>query len=68
LQALANDPDADSPTFSFGGGASEIWEFDVSNDLTNWIPVHTNTFATEGVYSMPLTNVAFPVFMRGIKK
>lgn len=68
MQNLSYDPDADSPTFTFAGRANETWEFDVSNDLVDWNPVHTNTFNIDSPYSMPLTNVAFPIFMKGIKR
>jgi hypothetical protein len=68
LQTLSYDPDGAAPTFTFAGRANETWEFDVSNDLVNWIPVHTNTFSIDSPYSMPLTNVAFPIFMKGIKR
>jgi hypothetical protein len=68
LEALAGDISAEPPTFVFAGNADETWEFDISNDLVTWTPVHTNTFVIEDIYTMPLTNVAFPVFMKGIKK
>lgn len=68
FNALAYDPDLGTPSFTFAGHASETWEFDASNNFLNWTAIHTNTFSTDSLYSMELTNLTFPAFLRGIKK
>src|SRR6185369_270941 len=68
LQSLAYDPDRAEPTFTFAGRSGETWEFLISHDLKVWTPVATNTFATAGAFSMPLTNYAAPIFMKGIRR
>jgi hypothetical protein len=51
-QALAYDPDLPEPSFTFAGHGGETWEFSVSNDLTNWTPISTNSFSVDSTYSL----------------
>lgn len=64
---LAFDPDFGQPTFTFAASGGQTWTFFASNDLDQWTPVYTNTFVSN-LYSMPLTNLGSPVFMKGIQK
>jgi fibronectin-binding autotransporter adhesin len=50
------NPTSEPATFGFAGRSGETWRFDVSSDLMQWTPVRTNTFASDSVFSLPVTN------------
>jgi len=59
-------PEANS--FVYAGRAGETWQFDASPDLATWLPIRTNTFASDGLLLMPATNITTSAYVRGIRR
>jgi hypothetical protein len=65
---LAYDPDLPAPAFTFASNTPASWRFDVSNDLRQWTPVQTNQFTSAGLFSIPLSVFAPPIFLRAVQQ
>jgi len=65
---LAYDPELPALTFTFAARATEVWEFDTWTGLQQWAPIATNTFPSDGLYSLTFTNGAEAVMLKAVQR